>query len=201
MFTKSQLLFTLFGSHARVGVLGLLLANPDKEYYQRQMGAILGFSVMSVQRELRKLKKINLVIETKRGKQKFYRMNKKSPIFNELKMIFLKTVLVNEVLKKCLKKEKKKIEVAFIYGSFAKGEEKEESDIDLFVIGNISNRELSARLSEAKRTVSREINFVVYSKEEFKKRILNGDHFLKSIMKEAKIFVLGDQNVLEKMAK
>ncbi len=87
--------------------------------------------------------------------------------------MFLKTVRVNEVLKKCLKK----FEVAFIYGSFARGEEKEESDIDLFVVGNISNRKSSARLSEDIKKVLREINFVVYNKEEFKKCLLKGDHF------------------------
>lgn len=137
------------------------------------MAVIFGFSVISIRRGLRKLKKINLIIETKRGKQKFYKINKKSPIFDELKRMFLKTVRVNEVLKKCLKK----FEVAFIYGSFARGEEKEESDIDLFVVGNISNRKSSARLSEDIKKVLREINFVVYNKEEFKKCLLKGDHF------------------------
>ena len=45
------------------------------------------------------------------------------------------------MLQECLKNIKG-IEYAFIYGSFAKGEEKETSDIDLFIIGKVDEGKL-----------------------------------------------------------
>ena len=59
---------------------------------------------------------VNLNVE---GKQVYYRANKKSPIFNELKSIVRKTFGIADVIRQSLEPSAEKIRVAFIFGSIA----------------------------------------------------------------------------------
>ena len=69
------------------------------------------------------------------------------------------------------------------------------------VIGKISSRELSRLLSKPKRELMREINYVVFSPKEFKERVKQKDHFLNSVLKDKKIFIVGDANELKAIIK
>jgi len=90
----------------------------------------------------------------------------------------------------------KGIKTAFIYGSFAKGEEKGNSDIDLFLVGNINEDELIQKISGLESELNREINHTIYTKEEFKKEIENKNSFILEVLKEPKIFLVGKQDEL-----
>lgn len=184
----------LFSSKARVDILKLFLFNPEDTFYQRQISKLTGQSIRAVQREVARLQELGIIEKSIEGNRIYYKVNKNCPIFKELKNILFKTVGIAEVLKKNLKNNN--IQVAFIYGSYARGKENLQSDIDLMVIGKISSRELSRLLSKPKKELMREINYVVFSPEEFKKRVKQKDHFLNSVLKEEKIFIVGDTNEL-----
>jgi len=148
-----------------------------------------------VQRELEKLQKIGLVESSVEGNRIYYRVNRKCPIFKDLKNLLFKSVGIAESLKKGLNTGN--IRVAFIYGSYARGEENISSDIDLMVIGDISSKELSGLLSGTGRELLREINYAVFSAEEFAGRVNKKDHFVLSVLKEKKIFIVGDDNEIK----
>lgn len=194
------MLKNLFSSKARIEILKLFLFNPENSFYQRQIATLTNQSIRGVQREVEKLKKIGLIEESLEGNRKYYKTNKSCPVFEDLKKIFFKTVGIGEVLKKDLKKSNA-IKIAFIYGSYARGEENLLSDIDLLVIGNIKSRELSNLLAKPKREAGREINYAVYSLQEFKQRIKQKDHFLNAVLKRKKIFIIGDEDELKKIIK
>lgn len=185
----------LFSSKARVEILKLFLFNPEDSFYQRQISAITRQSIRGVQREVEKLHNLGLIEKTTQGNRVYYKVNRNCPIFEELKNILFKSVGIAKVLKDNLKKDG--IKVAFIYGSYAKGEESLSSDIDLMVIGDISSRELSGILSKPKRELMREINYVVFPMQEFIKRIKQKDHFLKSVLKDKKMFIVGDNDAFK----
>jgi len=189
----------LFSSKARVEILKLLLFNSDNTYYQRQISLLTNLPIRAVQRELKKLKEISLIEEKIEGNRVYYKTNRKCPIFKELKSIFLKTVGISQSLKKYLKKIKNSIEIAFIYGSYAKQTESISSDIDLFVIGNITLKQLSALLSKPKDEIGREINYNVYSQKEFRERIKRKDSFLTNLVNQPKIFLIGEKDALKKI--
>jgi len=88
---------------------------------------------------------------------------------------------------------------AFIYGSYAKNAENSESDIDLFVIGDISSMDLQASISEVESQTKREINPTVYSSKELKEKYKSKNHFVLSVIKEPKIFLKGDEDGLRKL--
>ncbi len=187
----------LFSSRARVDVLKLFLLNPDNSYYQRQISTITRKSIRGVQRELENLQKLSLIEKSIEGNRIYYKANRKCPIFEELKRIFFKSAGIAEVLKSSLKG--KRIKSAFIYGSYAKGQESLLSDIDLMVIGDISSKELSGILSDPKKELMREINYAVFPTREFINKAKKKEHFLNSVLNDKKIFIIGDENELKEL--
>ena len=190
----------LFSSKARIKILKLFLFNPENSFYQRQIATLTNQSIRGVQREVEKLKKIGLIEESLEGNRKYYKINKSCPVFEDLKKIFFKTAGIGKVLKKDLEKSND-IKIAFIYGSYARGEENLLSDIDLFVIGEITSKKISKILAKPKRELGREINYTVYSAPEYRKRIMKRDHFVNAVLKKEKIFIIGDEDELKKIIK
>jgi uncharacterized protein len=182
----------LFSSKSEVEILKLFLFNPDNSFYQRQISQLTNQSIRGVQREVDKLEKIGLIESSTEGNRIYYKINRRCPIFKELRGIFLKTAGIAEVLKDAL--EEKNIRIAFIYGSYAKNKENFSSDIDLMIIGDISSKMLSGILSKPKRKLLREINYVVFPPRELIKRILDKNHFIESVLRGKKVFIIGDRN-------
>jgi len=189
----------LFSSKTRVEILKLFLFNANNSFYQRQISSLVKQSIRGVQREVDKLNRIGIIEKSTQGNRIYYKLNKKCPIVQDLKNIFFKSVGVAEVLRENFKE--KKIKFAFIYGSYAKGEESLLSDIDLMVIGDISLKELSNILSKPKKELMREINYVVFSLDEFINKAIQEDHFINSVLKDKKIFIIGSKNELKGLIK
>jgi len=182
-------------SKLREELLNLYFTNPNKKFYLRELERILGFSVGNIRRELIKLKKNGLFLTENKGNLTYYYLNKSFLLFQELKSIISKTSGVPRVLKESLKKIKG-IEYAFIYGSFAKGEERERSDIDLFIIGKPDESKLIDEANKLERRLQREINFTIYEKSDFKQKKKESNPFILELIKEQKIFLIGDKNEL-----
>jgi len=189
----------LFSSQARVVILCLFLLSPDDRFYVREVAARTNQPRRAVQRELPKLEAIGLLEHTIDGNRKYYRVNKDCPIFPELKSIFLKTVGLGDALREFLARVEGAIHAAFIYGSYAKGEESTTSDIDLFVVGTITARELSAVLATAKSELAREINPVMMTPEELTAKVASRNHFVLSVLEEPKTFLVGNVEDLESL--
>ena len=64
-------------------------------------------------------------------KKYIFALNKQNPVYEEIKNIIQKTEGVVKLLKDAVEGVKG-VRVAFIYGSLAKGEERQDSDIDIF---------------------------------------------------------------------
>ena len=86
------------------------------------------------------------------------------------------------------------------FGSFARGEESADSDIDLMVIGSLGLRDLITMLANTQDTILREINPHVHSEDEFRKKIQKNDHFVSQVVAGPKIFILGSEDELKAIA-
>lgn len=196
MYTIDQ----LFTSGARVELLRLFLMNPDQDYYLREAAGLTGLPVNAVKRETEKLERSGLLEKNARGNRLYLRANRKSPIFEEMRSIILKTVGFGDLLGEALTAGGDRIKVAFIFGSVARGEDTGLSDIDLMVIGSISGRELSSLISPVRKSTGREINQLTMPPAEFRKRLAERDHFLTDVMRQSKLFLVGDESVLKELA-
>jgi predicted nucleotidyltransferase len=108
---------------------------------------------------------------------------------------------VFHALRSALEALSKRIVVAFVYGSVARGEETATSDIDLMVVGDAKLDDVLSRLSEVEKTIGRPVNPTVYSVAEFKSKLVNGNHFLNAVLKGKKVFLLGDEDELGKVGR
>lgn len=187
--------FGLTKSKLRRDLLRLYFTNPDKEYYLRELERIINFSVGNIRRELLKLESQGLFTFRRQGNLVYCSLNKKHPLFKPFKSIIFKTIGVEGELRGALKRING-IKLAFIYGSFAKGTERISSDIDIFIMGNVNEEELIKAISKAETTLKREINYSLYSRKDFEKKKKEKDYFIKELIREPKIFLIGDENGL-----
>jgi predicted nucleotidyltransferase len=110
-----------------------------------------------------------------------------------------KTIGVFSVLRSALHPLAKRILVAFVYGSVARGDETAQSDVDLTLVGKATLNEVLSRLSTVEKSIGRPINPTVYSVLEFKSKLASGNHFLNAVLKGQKVFLLGDEDELRKV--
>jgi uncharacterized protein len=197
---NSNLSNILFSKARRV-ILSLLYGHADEAFYLRQIVRATGIGLGPVQRELKQLMDAGIITRDLQGKQVYYKANMKSPIFNELKNIVRKTFGIADVIRESLETVADKIRVAFIFGSVARGADGRASDIDLIVIGKVTFADAVSALSQAQEILEREINPVVYSVAEFEKRVAERHSFITDVLEGDKIFVIGDEDELSRMAK
>ena len=188
----------LFSSRVRVEILSAFLMNPERELYLREVARLTGEDYKNVSMELRNLREIGLVSSRNEANLKYFSLNKEFVIYEELKSIFMKTKGAVGILREAVS-TKRDIDYAFIYGSFATGEERAESDIDLMVIGGISLEEVLALIRGPEEKLSREINVSLYDLQEIRKRVKDRDPFIMEVLEGSKIMLIGDENELRRI--
>jgi predicted nucleotidyltransferase len=83
----------------------------------------------------------------------------------------------------------------------AKGGETAESDVDLMVIGeSLTLADIVPALRKAQLELRREVNPSVYRTEEFYRKLAERHHFLTSVVAGPKIFLIGDERELKRLA-
>lgn len=178
-------------------VLGLLYGKPEQSYYLNEIVRLADMGKGTVRRELEKLVKVGLLTIKKQGNQNHYQANPNNPIFNELKAITQKTFGIVDILRTALQAILEKSELAFVYGSIAKGVEHSASDIDVMLVGdNLDYTALMSLLIPAEAQLGRKINPTVYTPQEFIQRKQQGHHFLTRVLAQDKLWLVGEDSEL-----
>jgi predicted nucleotidyltransferase len=153
-----------------------------------------------VRRELIGLTNAGIITKSKDGNRTDYQANTDCPFFHELSGLLRKKAGLVDVLSEALESLARKIKVAFIYGSMATGSTKNQSDVDLMVIGECSFGEIVESLIPGQEKLYREVNPSVYPIEEFQKKLEAEHHFLKTILREPKVFLIGNEDEFARLA-
>jgi uncharacterized protein len=190
----------LFGK-TRQALLALLFSRADEAHLQETLIQLAALGRGSVQRELEFLAQAGIAQRTVRGRQVYFQANPESPIYAELRGLVVKTVGVADILRTALAPLAKGIQVAFVYGSIAKGQERRASDVDLMVIGEVSFADISEVMGAAQKSIGREVNPSVYTPTDFRTKLVAKNHFLLNVLKGEKIFLIGDDRELARLAK
>ena len=184
----------LISSKIRVEILSVLALNPESAFNINELSRMTGFSLRGVDRELKNLLSGGLLRREISGNQHRYQLDPACPIHKEVKGIISKTVGIADILKRGLARVKDQIKVAFIYGSFASGDYRNKSDIDLFIVSDISGVRLSELLGPLQEKLGRPINTSQFSLPEYQQRKDKGDHFVKKVLDGPKIVLFGSLN-------
>ncbi len=132
---------------------------------------------------------------TRVGNQKHYQANAAASVFEELRGLVMKTSGLADVMSASLAPISSRIIAAFVYGSVAKGLDTASSDVDLMVVSeSLTYADIFGVLEEAAVQLSRTINPTVYSREEFSKRLSSGNSFVKSVLSQPKIWLVGGED-------
>lgn len=193
------MLSTLITSKTRVEIITWFVSHPDERFHYSQLVKTLNASMQSVQNELKRLEKAGLLLSQKEGNIRFYWVNKDFILYPELKSIIFKTVGVGEELKESLA-DIGDIRSAFIYGSVAKNLEDVRSDIDVMVIGTVSEDALHKAIMKAEKKLGREMNYTIFSPNNWKKDLKAKKSFVRDVAKGEKIFLIGTEDDLRKIA-
>lgn len=184
----------LLNTRLRKKLLAYSFTHSDENYYVRELSIFIDEDPGNLSRELRKLEEEGLYTSFVKGNVKFYSLNKRYPLFKELKAIIFKTEGVEGSLKEAVLKHKG-IVLAFIYGSYAKSKEKKTSDIDLVVVGRFTRDRFTKDIRNLEERLNREINFTVYTEDEFERERRKEGGFLNLVIKDKFIILKGRFNV------
>jgi len=174
-------------------VLGLLYGKPDQSFYLREIMRAVAMGRGTVRRELDRLVDADLVRITHTGNQHHYQANEDNPVFTELHAIVRKTFGIVDVIRAALAPLLDKVELAFIYGSIAKGGAGAKSDVDLMLVADdLAYGEIMSLLEEAEQSLGREINPSIYDRGEFKAKLKAKNTFLTRVMAQEKLWIKGE---------
>ena len=184
----------------RQGILAATLMEPERWWYLSDLARHLRVHHATLQRELTRLSKAEILQTRRDGNRTYYRANADSPVFPELRSLLTKTAGLVDTLRDVLRPFEKVVEVAFVYGSVARAAEASESDVDLMILGRLSLKALAPGLREAEQRLRRPVNASVYGEAEFSRKLDSGNQFLRNVLDKEKLFVVGTQGDLERLA-
>jgi len=179
------MLKSLFSSAIRADVLSLLLNSPDEQFYIREIAELLRKNPSGVKRELDNLEEMGILISEKVANLKYFKANKDSPLFSELKNLITKSLGLPGALKAVLRASGAK--AAFLYGQYAEGDD--INTVDLFVIGAMAS--LTRELKDIEKRFDRKINCTIIDEDEYKLKKKKGDANLKKLLSGKRIALIG----------
>jgi len=199
--TSINLAALLFPASYRRRVLCLLLLHPERALHVREIARLTGTAPGTLNKELNKLYGAGLLVQERVGNQVRYAANRASPIHAELTGILRKTIGLADVLADALAPSAQSITVAFVFGSMARAAETAGSDVDVMLIGPLSFGDAVGLLYPVQATLGREINPKVFSADEWRARLKARDPFIREVLAQPKIFLIGNDDELEKLGR
>lgn len=190
----------IFASKTRLKLLQIFLSHSTNKYYQRQLEKLLDMNIRSLQVELDNLFEADFLKKERDGNRVYYFVNGKFPLLKELRILVLKGTFLSDELKFLLA-DNKRVQLSFIYGSAAKGDLMEGSDLDLFIVGGEMPHKLHTTIKEAEKNFARTINYVIYDAKELRKRAKEGAGFITEVLNSNKIYIKGSEDELRKILK
>ncbi|UCD35868.1 MAG: winged helix-turn-helix transcriptional regulator [Nitrospiraceae bacterium] len=175
----------LFTSGIRADIMSLLFNNPEEKFYVREIARLVNKNPSGVKRELDKLLKMDLVETEREGNLKYFKVNRNSPLFPELKGLIAKSLGLPGALKSVLKASEAKS--AFIHGPYVNNTNL--PSLDLFVVSDSNH--IRKTLDDIEKRFGREINLTLLNSPDYKSKKKSGDRQLRKLLNAKKILLLG----------
>lgn len=175
----------LFTSGIRADIMSLLFNNPDEKFYVREIARLISKNPSGAKRELDKLEKMDLVKAEREGNLKYFKVNKNSPLFPELKGLIAKSLGLPGALKSVLKASEAK--TAFIYGPYINNSRL--PSLKLFVVSDSNH--IRKSLDDIENRFGREIHLTLMTLSEYKTKKRSGERKLKKLLNYKKILLMG----------
>jgi len=177
-------------SKTRQRLLRFYFTTLTARLHVRDLAHRLDVDPSNLSKELRHLESEGLFASETSGRQKYFHLNRKYPLFAEVRRIVEKTIGTASLLAESLQRIDG-IQEAYLYGSFARNQQDVASDIDVIVIGNPKGTTLAEVIRSLEHQLGREINYTVLTRKEFDSRRARKDAFLEDIWHNERLALVG----------
>jgi predicted nucleotidyltransferase len=178
-------------------LLALLTSTPGQEFHTRELVRRVSGSPRPVQLALEKLLRQGLVESRRLGPLRMWRMDPENPLYQPLRDLYARTVGLAAQLRAILERERG-VRYAFLFGSYARGDDDVRSDVDLLIVGDLRQTALREQIQSLEATLGREINPVIWTEEELLARTRERTPFLSTLVAEPKTWLIGDEDEFER---
>lgn len=180
-------------SRVRVKMLELFLTNQKELYYVRDISRQIKEEINAVRRELERLSMTGLLKSEQRGNRLYYYLNNKYIFFQELERMIAKTTGLGKKLRK-LQNKLGTVEFVMFSSRFVQGLPPAQGQLDILLVGDIVLQDLSDLIKAEETARGREINYTVFSKDEFEFRKQRRDPFIMDVLFGSRVMVLGSED-------
>jgi predicted nucleotidyltransferase len=177
-------------SELRRKLLTFFYVNRSARVYVRQLAVELGSDSTNLSRELARLEQQGFLRSEAEGRQLYYSINPTYPYLKPVFALLQGSVGIEPALKHALKGING-VQSAWLFGSFAKNEADAASDIDLLVVGQPDAKLLASEARKAEKALRREVNYIVLTPGELKRRLAEGDPFIADIWNGKRVRLIG----------
>lgn len=170
-------------------MLALLLLQPERSWTLQELAATLGAPQSSVHRELGRATRAGVIRRDASSRPHRFRAAVEDPLFEPLAALLSRSVGVEHDLAAAL--DRPDIETAAIIGSWAGGERRPNSDIDVLVIGDADLRALRRKLRPIGVRAGRTIDLTVMTAADFRRHLAEGSSFSRTVIEGPRIPLVG----------
>lgn len=175
-------------------ILSLFLCDYNREIYGRELVGKIPLSQKAIALALDELEKQGILKSRKLGNIKYFKLNIENTEIKDLiiSLEIMKKIKFLEKHRKIANIFRKDSRIVGIFGSYAKGIEKKDSDIDVFIVGKIQREDYNKK-GEA---FDLNISIKYFSEKEFKTLVKKKNNLCKEIIADH-ILIFGAERFIE----
>src|SRR3989442_2979057 len=178
-------------------LLALLTSTPGQEFHTRELVRRIDGSPRPVQLALEKLLRQGLVESKRVGPLRMWWMDPANPLYLPLRELYARTVGLVAQLRTILE-QRAGVRFAFVFGSYARGDDDVRSDVDVLVVGSADVPELLGEIQTLEAKLGRELSPVAWTEDDFDRQVQERSPFLATVRAEPKIWIVVDEDEFER---
>lgn len=180
-------------SRVRVKLLKLFFTQSEDMFYVREITRKTKEEINAVRRELDRMIAVGLLKSEQRGNRLYYILNTRYVFFQELRQMVVKATGLGKKIRQ-LRRKLGTIDFVMFSGKFIRRKPPLQGEVDILVIGDVVLADLSDLIKEEEQLIGREINYAVFSRDEFEFRKQRRDPFIMDVLYGTRVMVIGDED-------
>lgn len=190
---RTDALSTALASGAMARVVIDFAVHPEDAPYGREIARRTGLTPRSLQTELARLETLGIVRRRREGRLVRYELIESSPRWRAMRALIRELADPVDVVRNALA-DVPGIGAAFVFGSFARGDTREDSDVDVFILDEgVPERQCARRTIDAEIFLGREVSVVQMTRDEIAGRIESGSSFIRNVFRGPKVWLVGSE--------
>ncbi|HZG44618.1 MAG TPA: nucleotidyltransferase domain-containing protein [Longimicrobium sp.] len=171
--------------------------HPEDASHGREIQRRTGLTPRSLHAELARLESLGVIRRRPEGRLVRYELVESNPRWKALRELVAHMADPVDVLRNALA-DVAGVGAAFIFGSIARGDAREDSDVDLFILdAGLDEDRLARRTLDVGVQLRREVNVVQMTREQLADRITRGSGFIREVLRGPKLWVVGSEDELD----